>query len=174
MIYVDSSWRNQFYDGVIAILHGAQLPLYDFKHPKAGHEGFHWHAIYPQWETWSAEAYRTALTDPRAEEGFLCDMDALKACDTLVLVLPCGRSAHLELGYAIGAGKKTIIFSPPGIHVEPELMYKAVDHLCLSVRELLGLLGVHDADAHGDEGAGGPPLPPEAGGDAVDLAHDPP
>ena len=86
--------------------HAAQLPLYDFKHPQAGHAGFHWHAIDPDWETWSAEAYRKALADPRAAEGFTLDMDALKACDTLVLVLPCGRSAHLELGYAIGAGKQ--------------------------------------------------------------------
>ena len=97
-----------------------------------------------QWETWSAEAYRKALADPRAEEGFTLDMDALKACDTLVLVLPCGRSAHLELGYAIGAGKRTIIFYPPGVHIEPELMYKAADHIVLSARELLGLLGVKD------------------------------
>ena len=71
------------------------------------------------WETWSAEAYRKALADPRAAEGFTLDMDALKACDTLVLVLPCGRSAHLELGYAIGAGKKTIIFFPPASILSP-------------------------------------------------------
>ena len=174
MIYVASSWRNPFYDGVVAILHAAQLPLYDFKHPKAGHAGFHWHAMDPDWETWSAEAYRKALADPRAAEGFTLDMDALKACDTLVLVLPCGRSAHLELGYAIGAGKKTIIFSPPGVQIEPELMYKAADHIVLSARELLGVLGVHDAYAYGDDGAGGSPLPPEAGGDAIDLAHDQP
>ena len=47
MIYVASSWRNPFYDGVVAILPAAQLPLYDFKHPKAGHAGFHWHAMDP-------------------------------------------------------------------------------------------------------------------------------
>jgi hypothetical protein len=144
MIYVASSWRNQLYDAVIAILHAAQLPLYDFKHPKAGHAGFHWHEMDPDWETWSAEAYRKALADPRAAEGFTLDMDALKACATLVLVLPCGRSAHLELGYAIGAGKRTIIFYPPGVQIEPELMYKAADHIALSAIELLGLLGVKD------------------------------
>ena len=174
MISVASSWRHQFYDGVLAILHAAQWPLYDFTHPKAGHAGFHWHAMDPDWETWRAEAYRKALADPRAAEGFPVDMDALKACDTLVLVLPCRLSAHLERGYAIGAGKKTIIFSPPGVHIEPELMDKAADHRCLSVRELVAVLGVHDAYAYGDDGAGGPPLPPEAGGDAVDLAHDQP
>ena len=27
--------------------------------------------------------------------------------DTFVLVLPCGRSAHLELGWAVGQGKRT-------------------------------------------------------------------
>ena len=167
MIYVASSWRNPLYDGVVVILTAAQVPLYDFKHPEAGHAGFHWHAMDPDWETWSAEAYRNALADPRAAEGFPLDMDAMQACDTLVLVLPCGRSAHLERGDAIGAGKKTIIFSPPGVHVAPELMDKAADHRCLSVRELVVVRGVHDAYAYGNDGAGGLPLPPEAGGDAV-------
>ena len=145
MIYVASSWRNPLYDGVVAILTAAQLPFYDFKHPKAGHEGFHWHAIDPQWEHWHAEDSRAALADPRADEGFTWDMDALKACDTVVLVLPCGRSAHLERGDAIGAGKKTSLFSPPGVHIEPELMDKAADHLCLAGRELLAVRGVHEA-----------------------------
>jgi nucleoside 2-deoxyribosyltransferase len=48
-------------------------------------------------------------------------MDALEDCDACVLVMPCGRSAHLEAGFAIGAGKPTAILISEG---EPELMYK--------------------------------------------------
>lgn len=142
MIYVASSWRNPLYEGVLAVLHAAQLTYYDFTHPVAGNAGFHWHEIDPGWQQWSPEQYREALSHPLAKSGFTFDMDALKACDTLLLVLPCGRSAHLELGYAIGAGKKTIIYYPSDMQMEPELMYKAADHLCLSMGEVLAALDV--------------------------------
>jgi len=142
MIYVASSWRNPLYEGVLAILRAAHLPYYDFKNPVAGNAGFHWHEIAPDWEHWSPAQYRTALEHPLASTGFHYDMDALKACSTLLLVLPCGRSAHLELGYAIGAGKNTIIYYPSDIQMEPELMYKAANYLCLTMGEVLAALGV--------------------------------
>lgn len=142
MIYVASSWRNALYEGVLAVLRAAELPFFDFRHPAPGNDGFHWHEIDPDWQQWLPAHYRQALAHPRAEEGFRCDMDALKACDTLLLVLPCGRSAHLELGYAIGAGKKTIIYWPLDLPMEPELMYKAADALCLTMGEVLAALGV--------------------------------
>jgi hypothetical protein len=142
MIYVASSWRNEIYPSVLAVLHAAHQPFYDFRHPAAGSDGFHWHEIDSEWQQWTTTQYREALTDPRAEEGFRYDMEALKSCTTLLLVLPCGRSSHLELGYAIGAGKRTVIYFPPNVTIEPELMYKAVDHLCLSMGEVLDALGV--------------------------------
>jgi len=36
-------------------------------------------------------------------------MNALRWCEACVLLLPCGRSAHLELGWAAGAGKRTVV-----------------------------------------------------------------
>lgn len=64
---------------------------------------------------------------------------ALVAADAVVMVLPCGKSAHLELGWAVGRGKRTaILLDDP---VEPELMYKMVDYLSLSLHDLLGWLG---------------------------------
>lgn len=112
LLYVASSWRNPLYDGVLACLQVAGIPHYDFKHPAPGNDGFHWREIDPHWQQWSPRAYRDALAHPWAQHGFTCDMDALKACTRLLLVLPCGRSAHLELGHAIGAGKETIIYMP--------------------------------------------------------------
>ena len=142
MIYVASSWRNPLYESVLAVLRAADLSFYDFRHPIEGNEGFHWHEIDPDWQQWTPARYREALADPRAHEGFHLDMDALKACDTLLLVLPCGRSAHLELGYAIGQGKKTLIYWPYDRSMEAELMYKAAEHLCLTMGEVLAALGV--------------------------------
>jgi nucleoside 2-deoxyribosyltransferase len=48
-------------------------------------------------------------------------MEALEACDTLVYVLPCGRSASWEFGYAMGQGKPCHVLWL-GDH-EPELMF---------------------------------------------------
>ena len=58
--------------------------------------------------------------------------------DVTVLVLPCGRSAHLELRYAAGMGQRTaVLMLEPQ---EPELMYGLCDHICLSMVELLSWL----------------------------------
>ena len=46
-------------------------------------------------------------------------MQESQAC---VLVLPCGRSAHLEAGWFCGEKKPVYIFQPE--RLEPELMYK--------------------------------------------------
>jgi hypothetical protein len=82
------------------------------------------------------------IEHPLALDGFSKDYEAMVRADTFVLVLPCGKSAHLELGWAVGAGKRTaILLEDP---VEPELMYKMVDYLAPSLFDLLGWLGVED------------------------------
>lgn len=92
------------------------------------------------WE--QADEYLRMIDQPRAVEGFDADFAAMQKADTFVMVLPCGKSAHLELGWAVGAGKRTaILLEDP---VEPELMYKMVDHVARSVIDLLGWLGVED------------------------------
>jgi hypothetical protein len=146
-VYVASSWRNLLYDGVIATLRAANLDLYDFKNPPNS-TGFSWQQVGGQplymhntgQGAETAENYLRMIGHPRAVEGYHSDIDALLESDTVVLVLPCGRSAHLELGIAVGAGKRTAILLTETL--EPELMYKAVDFMTTSVGELLVWLGV--------------------------------
>lgn len=92
------------------------------------------------WE--KVDEYMSMISHPRAIEGYNADFAAMNRADTFVLVLPCGKSAHLELGWAVGAGKRTAILMEDPI--EPELMYKMVDHLSPSVMDLLDWLGVED------------------------------
>lgn len=47
-------------------------------------------------------------------------MDALRAAELVVLVMPAGISANLEVGYAVGAGKKTIIYVPDECYADPD------------------------------------------------------
>lgn len=137
-IYVASSWRNRYQQDVVAALRTAGHEVYDFRNPAPGDNGFHWSAIDPDWQTWTPEQFRSALSHPIADHGFNNDMNALRECDACVLVLPSGRSAHLEAGWAAGAGKLVAIFIPEP--VEPELMYYLADFITVSHDELLSLL----------------------------------
>ena len=137
-IYVASSWRNPYQQLVVAELRTAGHHVYDFRNPRPGDTGFHWGEIDTAWRHWSPLGFRDALEHPIARKGFASDMTALEECEACVLVLPCNRSAHLELGWAVGAGRTTAILQLDP--QEPELMYRMVDYLCLSIAELVQCL----------------------------------
>lgn len=134
-IYVASSWRNNVQPSIVALLRGRGHDVYDFKNPPNG-SGFGWSEIEPAWrEKRDANTYLRALEHPRAREGFESDMRFLRGADLTVLVLPCGRSAHLELGFAVGAGQTTIVLLDSPIS-EWELMYKMCSHVVRDADEL--------------------------------------
>ena len=62
----------------------------------------------------------------------------MESCDTCVIVLPCGRSAHTEAGWFAGSGKTVVAYIP--VRQEPELMYKLFSAIACSEEELLRLL----------------------------------
>lgn len=139
-IYVASSWRNPRQPAVVEALRAAGHEVYDFRNPMPGNTGFGWRQCDPRPPSeWSVDDYRRVLETPRAQEGFALDMDALRSSDACVLVLPCGRSAHLELGWAVGAGKRTLVLCEK--LDEPELMYLmsqgGANSICASLDELV-------------------------------------
>lgn len=149
-VYVASSWRCSMQPAILALLRAAGIDCYDFRSPEEA-KGFHWSEVMPGYvagsESAEVDEYLAALNHPRSIEGFQNDMEAMKRADAFVLVLPCGRSAHLELGWAIGKGKRTAIFldpSPIDKTVTPELMYKMADLVTASTMDLLAFLGVED------------------------------
>lgn len=145
-VYVASSWRNPVQPQVVAALRDRGIECYDFKNPPGG-TGFSWRQVKTDggpdsvrpiaakgsdWE--QVDEYLRMVSHPRAVEGFRSDFEAMLAADVFVMVLPCGKSAHLELGWAAGAGKRTaILLEDP---VEPELMYRMVDHMARSITDL--------------------------------------
>ena len=138
-IYVASSWRCARQPIVVEVLRADGHEVYDFRAPKGpGSHGFSWHQLDasippgPADLRLPAEQIRTMLWHPTADDGFTSDMDALRACDICLLVLPCGRSAHLEAGWAVGAGKFTVVLLDEG---EPDLMWKMADELCTTIGE---------------------------------------
>jgi hypothetical protein len=139
-VYVASSWRNPTYPAVIHALRAAGIDHYDFRNPPDG-AAFNWAQIGGPagGATVPQATYLTMLDHPAAKAGFAADMAALQRADVCVLVLPCGRSAHLELGWAAGAGKRTaVLLDDP---TTPELMYRMVDHLSPTIPDLIRWLG---------------------------------
>jgi nucleoside 2-deoxyribosyltransferase len=135
-IYVASSWRNNIQPTVIDVLRSLCHDVYDFRNPAPGNKGFAWSDIDPNWQQWTPELFRAALKDITAERGFAFDWNAMRAADAGVLVLPCGRSAHIEAGYFVGALKPLVILIAPG---EPELMYKMATAVAVTIREVIEL-----------------------------------
>ena len=133
-IYVASSWRNTYQPEVVNVLREDGHEVYDFRGPGDGWDGggdgtggFQWSEVDPEWKTWPEDVprYLEGLNHPRSVEGFRRDMDALIACDVCVMVMPCGPSASMEMGWAVGAGKLVLVYMP-AIR-EPELMVKMAD-----------------------------------------------
>lgn len=135
-IYVASSWRNYVQASVVFLLRSFGHEVYDFRNPAPGNFGFRWKEIDPHYSNWDKARYLIALQTNIAEQGFRFDMDALRWADTCVLVLPCGRSAHLEAGFAKGAGKRLFILLGEEKLV-PELMYKMADAIFPGVYSFL-------------------------------------
>lgn len=144
-IYLATSWRNLMQPSVVKKLEDAGYIVYDFRNPH-GNQGFAWKQLalevdcgdhgeewYPDRST--PGQLLEALKHPEAVRGYETDFTALMEADIVVLLLPCERDAHLELGWAVGTGKETyVVLDNP---CKASLMYQMVDHVVANVDELL-------------------------------------
>jgi len=121
--YVASSWRNAYQPDLIKriVEKFPVLQPYDFRHPDGPESrGFSWSELDPEWRNWHPADFREMLEHPIAQHGYYRDYNGMN-CDLGILVLPSGRSAHLEAGVLIGSGRPCAIHIPEPI--EPDLMY---------------------------------------------------
>ena len=140
-IYLASSWRNEYFPGIVQTLRETGYDVYDFRNPGDGGDGFRWSDISADWLEWEPQRYRDELiNNPRCDRQFANDLRAMQSCDVCVLLLPCGRSAHTEAGWFAGRGKKVIVHIP--VKQEPELMYRLFDAVTTTIDELLEALKV--------------------------------
>ena len=132
MVYLIGSLRNPLIPSI-----GNELR-------QAGYEVFEdWHAggkeADDEWMRYERERGRTyveALQAFNAQHIFHYDRTHLNRATTGVLVHPAGKSAHLELGYLIGQGKRGYIL----LDGEPErwdVMAAFASAICYTVPELL-------------------------------------
>lgn len=153
-IYVASSWRNNVQPSVVELLRSLDHSVYDFRNPNFNYDpkskpdkGFSWAEIDPNWQDWTNDEYRRALQHPIAQRGYRNDINALELADVCVLVLPSGRSASWELGYAMGRGTPGIVLQLN--KVEPELMYREARIVTLfeELKALFALGGAFGCDS---------------------------
>ncbi len=133
MIYVAGSMSNR--SGVLEVSRRLR---------SAGHEVFNdWimpgeeaDAKWQEFEQAQGRTFLEALYAPHANNAFQFDKRHLDCADAFVLVLPCGKSGHLELGYVAGKGKPTYIL----LNGEPEkwdVMYLFAKLVCPSLDVLV-------------------------------------
>lgn len=137
-IYLATSWRNEAQPELVEHLRELGHEVYDFRNPDrgphAGQGGFAWDDIDPDWREWKPADWREALNHKLAAGGFGSDHAGMRWADTCVLLLPSGRSAHIEAGWMKGQGKRVIAYVPEP--TEPDLMYSLFDMFVVDLSEL--------------------------------------
>ena len=90
--------------------------------------------FWRKYEKVRGSTYKQALTNFAATHVFEFDKHHIDQSDIGVLIMPAGKSGHLELGYMIGQGKPGLIF----FEEEPErwdVMHQ-FGTICVSMKEL--------------------------------------
>lgn len=102
----------------------------------AGHEADEW---WQKYEIDKGKNYKEALNGYAADHVYSYDKYHLDRADVGVLVLPAGKSGHLELGYLVGKGKQCYILLPEKVE-RWDVMYKFATKVCFTEDELLNEL----------------------------------
>ena len=77
--------------------------------------------------------------DPAVREVFESDMKAEREANTFVLLLPAGKSCHIEAGVAYGLGKKLVVI---GEQKETESLYLIFDEMYPTIEDFINSLNV--------------------------------
>ena len=135
-IYLAGSWKNA--EAILTLQRLLAAIGYDvdcFASTDTGRTSFNWteltHTLGCTTQEQAEEKLKQMdaidlLKFNRVIEAFKEDKKWLDWCDACILVLPSGKSAHLEAGYAKGQGKLLIIFGE-FLKGERDVMYGFAD-----------------------------------------------
>ncbi len=128
-IYIASSWKNQ--QTVLKL--AEYLERYGFEvdafcRSSDKRYAFHWSELVDNEDDLAHYDAIEMLADPRTQRAFKEDSKWLNWSDCVIMLMPCGRSSHMEAGYAKGQGKLLYIYGafPKG---EFDVMYGFADGL---------------------------------------------
>ena len=141
-IYTASSWKNKYYDNVVKRLKKEGFDVYDFRSAistEGQTQAFDWNQINTYWEQWTRKEFLDVLIHNKlAVNAFESDLKGMQEADACLLILPCGRSAHIEAGYMKGLGKSLYIYMPE--LERPELTYSLSDGIYQDLEVLVANL----------------------------------
>ena len=86
-----------------------------------------WKELHIKKEKVYGEEMVDLLDTPFARARFWGNLEAMHEADVCILLLPCGRSAHIEAGYMKGLGKTVYVLGSVFDELKPELMYLTFD-----------------------------------------------
>lgn len=128
-LYIASSWKMApFLTWLAATLRGDGHEVYLFCEPRPDRTVFTWDQLVEREDELQRYDAKTFLDEPRVVRAFDEDKRWLDWAEGIVLVVPSGRSAHLEAGYGRGAGKHLWVYGafPKG---EFDLLYRVAEGL---------------------------------------------
>lgn len=131
-VYPASSWRNKRFLNVLESLRREGHEVYNFREMNSA---FRWEGVGVSRDHCAPLDYLGALMSDTAEAAFVNDRVGIEWCDVLVMLQPCGNSAHLEAGYAKGRGKRVYMLLSG--EQRPELMYLLADACYADLTSLL-------------------------------------
>jgi len=129
---------------LVGSLRNPQVPVVAEQLRRQGFEVYDdWYAVGPEaddrWREYEQERghrYREALKGWHAHHVFANDKFHLDKADGCVMVLPAGKSAHMEFGYMVGQGKWGVILLE-GEKPRWDIMYLFAASVCDSLTHLL-------------------------------------
>lgn len=130
-LYVIGSLRNPEIPKIADEMRTFGFDVFDDWYAAGPKADDHW----KEYEQGRGRSYIQALDGRAATQVFRYDKSNLDRCSAAVLVLPAGKSGHLELGYFIGSGKPGFILMPPGDD-RWDVMYRFATRVVSSVDEL--------------------------------------
>ena len=132
MIYVIGSLRNPKIPEVSAALREHGFEVFDDWYAAGPHADDCWR----DYEKGRGHTFPEALKGHAATHVFGFDYRNLSRASSVVLVLPAGKSAHLEFGWSVGKGKMGVIL----LDQDPErfdVMYKFAHVVAASLEEMV-------------------------------------
>ena len=128
-IYIASSWKNQSTVlGLADLLESNGFEVDAFCRSTDKRYSFHWSELVDNEDDLKYYDAIEMLADPRTQRAFKEDKKWLDWADCVVMLMPCGRSSHLEAGYAKGQGKLVFIYGE-FVKGEFDVMYGLADGL---------------------------------------------
>ena len=140
-LYIASSWENARYPLVVNRLRQCGHDVFDFKNS----QGATGRRVE---EEFVGSDQNQFLAHQDVKVVFKRDFRAMEAAGACILVLPSGRSSHLEAGWFVGKGKPCFILLDPVIITPLELMYGMATVVTKELGHIIDCIQTLDAGKH--------------------------